>query len=75
MAEADREHLRVVISVALATAPKRVKRAWLDRYDEQHQAAGRQLGQAVADAVLQSFDVARKPDRGGPSLHSWLTEG
>lgn len=74
MNEADREQLRIVIAVALATAPKRVKRAWLDRRDERHDAAGRELSQRVADSVLRSFEVARKPDRGGgPSLHSRLT--
>ena len=69
MDQADREHLRIVIAVALATAPRRVKRAWLDRSDQRHEAAGRPL----ADAVLRSFDLARKPHRGGPSLHSRLT--
>jgi hypothetical protein len=65
-----REYLRIVISVALSIAPRAVKRAYADRYDESYESAKRQLSQAAADAVLQSFDIERKPDASGPSPHS-----
>jgi hypothetical protein len=66
-----RERLRLVISVALTTAPRAVKKAFADRYDERQQDSARRLSQAAADAVLQSYDVSEKPlpapGRGVPS--------
>jgi hypothetical protein len=70
MDAALREYLRIVISVALSVAPKAVKRAYADRYAETHEAAKRQLSQTAADAVLQSFEVERKPEALGPGPHS-----
>jgi hypothetical protein len=70
MDAALRECLRIVISVALSLAPKAVKRAYADRFDETHEKAKRQLSQAAADAVLQSFDVELKPEGLGPGPHS-----
>jgi hypothetical protein len=70
MDAALREYLRIVISVALSLAPKAIKRAYADRYDETHEKAKRQLSQAAADAVLQCFDVERKPEVSWPSPHS-----
>jgi hypothetical protein len=70
MDQALREYLRVVIAVALTVVPRSVKRAFVDRTDEKHEAAGRQLSQAAADAVLQSFEVQRKPAVGGHGAHS-----
>jgi hypothetical protein len=58
---ADWEYLRQVVAVALAVAPRAVKRALADRRDADHERAQRQLSQAVADAVLQTFIVERKP--------------
>ena len=69
----NRDHLRVVIAVALALALKAVKRAYTDRYDEKHAAACRQLSQAAADAVLQHFEIARKPDLLGVGAHARFT--
>jgi hypothetical protein len=58
---ADREYLRQVVAVALAVAPRAVKKAFADRRDAFHEQAQRQLSQAVADAVLQTFIVEPKP--------------
>jgi hypothetical protein len=58
---ADREYLRQVIAVALAVAPRRIKRAFADRTDKDHDAAQRHLSQSAADAVVQCFDLQRKP--------------
>jgi hypothetical protein len=55
------EFLRQVISVALAVAPRAVKRAFVDRTDPKQQEAQRKLSQAVADAVVRTFEVAPKP--------------
>ena len=59
--ESIHEFLRQVISVALAVAPRAVKRAFVDRTDPKQQEAQRKLSQAVADAVVRSFEVAPKP--------------
>jgi hypothetical protein len=67
---ARRLTVTVIIGVALTLTPKSVKRAFVDRTDEKHEAAGRQLSQAAADAVLQSFEVQRKPAVGGHGAHS-----
>jgi hypothetical protein len=70
MDEALREYLRIIIGVALTLTPKSVKHAFAERADEKHQAASWQLSQAAADAVLQSFEVQRKPAVGGHGAHS-----
>ncbi len=56
-----RERLRLVISVAIMTAPRAVKQAFADRYSEREQESARKLSQAAADAVLQAYDVTEKP--------------
>jgi hypothetical protein len=56
-----REQLRIIIAVALAVAPKRLKQAFADRYDAKHEAAQKHLSAEAADAVLQSFEVSPKP--------------
>jgi len=60
MDDALREQLRTHISVALAVAPKSVKRAFIDSTNPGQQAAQRALSQAVADYVLGAFEVSLK---------------
>jgi hypothetical protein len=73
---ADREYLRQVIAVALAVAPMATKKAFADRHEARHWNAQRQLSQAVADAVLQTFTVERKPlPPPGPGVPSRPPEG
>lgn len=71
MDSSSSERLRLVISVALATAPRAVKKAFADRYSEREQDSVRRLSQAAADAVLQTYDMTEKPlappGRGVPS--------
>jgi len=49
--------------------PKSVKRAFVDRTDERHEAGGRKLLHAAVDAVLQIFKMQRKPDVGSHGAH------
>ena len=61
MDSALRERIRLTIATALAVAPAAVKRAFADRTHSGQQDASRKLSQAVADAVLQAYQVAEKP--------------
>ena len=61
MESALRERIRLIVATALAVAPASVKRAFADRTHAQQQEASRKLSQAVADAVLQVYEVAEKP--------------
>ena len=74
MDQATRDHLRVVIAVALAVAPRAVKRAFADRCDADHHSARRELSHAAAEAVLQHFEITRKPDPLNVGAHSRFTE-
>jgi hypothetical protein len=58
---ADRDYLRTVIAVALAMVPRRVRQDFADRNIMVRDAAQRQLSEAAADAVLQCFNLERKP--------------
>jgi hypothetical protein len=60
MDSADREHLRIVIAVALACVPRTVKKAFADRFDPRTAAAKKQLAEAVTAAVEQTFTLERK---------------
>lgn len=76
MDQALREHLRVIISVAIALEPRAVKKAFADRFSGREQEAQKQLSQAAADAVLTSFEVRMKPSEAAqPSLHARLMAG
>jgi hypothetical protein len=75
MDETIREALRTTISVALAIAPKLLKRKLVDYCDPGQEKAQHQLSAAIADYVLSSFDVAERPDQLGPAPHSRFTEG
>jgi hypothetical protein len=57
----DREHLRIVIAVALACVPRAIKKAFADRFDPKTEAAQKQLAEAVTVAVEQTFTLERKP--------------
>src|SRR5688572_7242884 len=61
MDSAFRERVRLTIATALAVAPRSVKKAFADQFDAQQQEASRKLSQAVAEAVLQVYEVVEKP--------------
>lgn len=72
MSERSRDMLRVVISVALAMAPKRLRGAYLGRHTEAEDAARRDLSGHVANAVLDHFEVSRKQNEIGISASTHL---
>jgi hypothetical protein len=61
MDSADREHLRIVIAVALAGVPRAIKKAFAERFDPKTDTAKKQLAEAVTVAVEQTFTLTRKP--------------
>jgi hypothetical protein len=73
----DRDHLRVIIQLALGKLRK-VLAVALDRRSEHQYGAQRQVAQSVADAVLDGFDVKRKeqlPTFGAGALYRGPPEG
>ena len=66
-----REHLRVILSVALALVPKRIKRDWNERVTAKTQPAKAEIVDRLIAGIDQHFDVERKPDPShGPPLGS-----
>jgi hypothetical protein len=59
----DAASLRDVIAVALACAPRGVKKAYADRYDPKQQDASRQLTDSVVKAIAQYFHTKANPIR------------
>ena len=72
MDDASREQLRTHIRVALAVAPKSIKRAFIDHTNPGQQAAQRALSLAITDYVLGAFDVTLKRAPTRPGQHSQI---
>lgn len=66
-----REHLRVILSVALALVPKRIRKYWNERVTAKTQPAKAEIVDWLITGIDQHFDVERKPDvPHGPPLGS-----
>ena len=66
-----REHLRVILSVALALVPKRIRRDWNERVTAKTQPAKAEIVDRLIAGIDQHFDVEGKPDVPvGPPLGS-----
>jgi hypothetical protein len=63
MDSAEKERLRGVIAVALACAPKRLKKAFADPYDPKAGEAQKQLSVAVVDAVEMFYRLKADPPK------------
>jgi hypothetical protein len=59
----SKERLRLVIAVAIGLVPRRVKKAYADRFDPAGDEASRHISEAAAEAVAQAYDVTPKPVR------------
>ena len=75
MDERLREELRQHIAVALAVAPKHLRRVLWDYTSPGQQKAQRAIYRAIADSVMQAFEVMPRGNRAGPSLHTHLSAG
>ena len=66
-----REQLRVILSVALALVPKRIKKDWAERVTAKTQPAKAEIVDRLIAGIDQHFDVEKKPDvPAGPPLGS-----
>ncbi len=71
MDQGTREHLRVILSVALALVPKRIKRDWAERVTAKTEPAKAEIVDRLIAGIDQHFDVERKPDvPAGPPMGS-----
>jgi len=71
MDQGAREHLRVILSVALALVPKRIKRDWAERVTAKTEPAKAEIVDRLIAGIDQHFDVERKPDvPAGPPMGS-----
>ncbi|MDH3582506.1 MAG: hypothetical protein OEM91_18015 [Hyphomicrobiales bacterium] len=66
-----REHLRVILSVALALVPKRIRKDWAERVTAKTEPAKAEIVDRLIAGVDQHFEVEKKPDVPvGPPLGS-----
>ncbi len=66
-----REHLRVILSVALSLVPKRIRKDWNERVTAKTQPAKAEIVDRLLAGIDQQFDVEKKPDvSAGPPLGS-----
>jgi hypothetical protein len=66
-----REHLRTILTVALALVPKRIRRDWNERVTAKTEPAKAEIVDRLIAGIDQHFDVERKPDvPHGPPLGS-----
>ena len=66
-----REHLRVILTVALALVPKRIRKDWNERVTAKTEPAKADIVDRLIDGIDQHFDVEKKPDAPvGPPLGS-----
>jgi len=71
-----REHLRIILSVALALVPKRIRRDWNERVTAKTEPAKAEIVDRLIAGIDQHFDVERKPDPPhGPPLGSREVSG
>ena len=71
-----REHLRVILSVALALVPKRIRKDWAERVTAKTEPAQAEIVDRLIAGIDQHFDVERKPDPPhGPPLGSREVSG
>jgi len=62
MNQGTREHLRVILSVALALVPKRIRRDWNERVTAKTEPAKAEIVDRLIAGIDQHFDVERKPN-------------
>jgi len=66
-----REHLRVILSVALALVPKRIRNDWNERVTAKTEPAKAEIVDRLIAGIDQRFNVERKPNPPhGPLLGS-----
>ena len=71
-----REHLRVILTVALALVPKRIRKDWNERVTAKTEPAKAEIADRLIAGIDQHFDVERKPDvPAGPPLGSREVSG
>ena len=71
-----REHLRVILSVALALVPKRIRKDWAECVTAKTEPAKAEIVDRLIAGIDQHFDVGRKPDvPAGPPLGSREVSG
>jgi hypothetical protein len=71
MVKWTREHLRVILSVALALVPKRIRKDWNERVTAKTEPAKGEIVDRLIAGIDQHFDVEKKPDVPiGPPLGS-----
>ena len=57
-----REHLRTILTVALALVPKRIRKDWNERVTAKTEPAKAEIVDRLIAGIDQHFDVERKPD-------------
>ena len=62
MDQGTREHLRVILSVALALVPKRIRKDWNERVTAKTEPAKAEIIDRLIAAIDQHFEVEKKPD-------------
>lgn len=62
MSPADREHLRIILSVAVGTTPRTVRKALAERNTSIADSAKAELIGRLIEAIEVQFDLVRKPD-------------
>ena len=66
-----REHLRVILSVALALVPKRIRKDWNERVTAKTEPAKAEIVDRLIAGIDQHFEVEKKPDvPAGPPMGS-----
>jgi len=71
MKDGTREHLRVILSVALALVPKRIRKDWNERVTAKTEPAKAEIVDRLIAGIDQHFEVEKKPDvPAGPPLGS-----
>jgi hypothetical protein len=71
MDKGAREHLRVILTVALALVPKRIRRDWNERVTAKTEPAKAEIVDRLITGIDQHFEVERKPDvPAGPPMGS-----
>ncbi len=64
MDRATREHLRIIIGVALALVPPRIRQAFAQKPTGISEPAKDAMAERITAAVDQLFEVKQKPDPG-----------
>ena len=66
-----REHLRVILSIALALVPRRIRKDWAERVTAKTEPAKAEIVDRLIAGIEQYFDVEHKPDvPAGPPMGS-----